>query len=193
MRKLAVLTCLALTAQVAHAQAGRGGYMGGMLGKFDYEEADDFDGLPVSDDTSIYHLFGGYQFNENLAVEGGIGRTGDIEESFTDIFVDATVEVDAIYDIYTARVIGILPFDAVSLYGAVGYYSASLSGPVSVAGFGQIGELDGHESGATASIGLQRDFGLDLRNLSIRGELEWYDFGSRVDAVGFSLGMILRF
>lgn len=192
MKLLAVLVCLVLS-QVAHAQGARGGYMGGLLGKFDYEEPEDIDGLPVSDDTYIYHVFGGYQFNEHFALEGGIGRTGDLEESFPDFFPGFTLEVDQIYDIYTIRALGILPFDALSLFGGVGYFSASLSGPVDVAGLGQIGELDGHESGAVATLGVQRDFGLDLRNLSIRGQLDWYDFGNGIDAAGFTLGMTYRF
>jgi outer membrane protein with beta-barrel domain len=192
MKRLALLTCLGF-AQLAHAQAERGGYMGGSVGIFDYEEAPTVDELAFSDDPWIYHIFGGYQLNEHVAIEAGFGRTGDIEGSFTDIFPGFTVEVDAIYDIYTFKVLGILPFDAVSLFGAAGYYSASLSGPVEVVNFGQIGELDGHERGATATIGVQKDFGLDLRSMSLRAQLDWYDFGSEIDATGFTIGMVWRF
>ena len=164
MKTLAVLLlCLGLT-QLAHAQAGSGMYMGAALGTFDYEEG----GLEaISDNTSAYQLFGG--FNDHFAVEFGLGRTGDIEGEFTEVFPGVgpiTLEVDAIYDIYALRAIGLLPFEELSLFGAVGYYSASLGGPVSVAGIGDIGEVGGHERGATAMLGIQRDFGLDLRSVS---------------------------
>jgi hypothetical protein len=192
MRKLAPLLCLGFT-QLAHAQADGGMYMGAALGTFDYEESGPD---AISDDTSAYQLFGGYRFNDHLAVEVGFGRTGDIEGEFVEVIPGIgpiTLEVDANFDVYTVRAIGFLPFEQLSLFGAAGYYSASLGGPVSVAGFGDIGEVDGHERGATAALGIQRDFGLDLRSLSIRGQYEWFDFGSEVDASGFSLGVLFRF
>jgi hypothetical protein len=192
MKKLALLLCLGF-AQLAHAQAERGAYMGAALGTFDYEEGDP---EVISDDTSAYQLFGGYRLNDYFAVELGLGRTGDIEGDFTDVIPGIgpiTFEIDASYDIYTLRAVGFLPFEELSLFAAAGYYSASLGGPISVAGIGDVGEVDGHESGATAVLGIQRDFGLDLRSLSIRGQYEWFDFGTDVDASGFSIGVLFRF
>ena len=192
MKKLALLLCLGST-QLVHAQADSGLYMGAALGTFEYEEH-----LPggISDDTSAYQLFGGYRLNDHFAVEVGFGRTGDIEGEFTEVVPGIgpiTLEVDGVYDIYTLRAIGLLPFEQLSLFGAAGYYSASLGGLVSIAGIGDVGEVDGHERGASAVLGIQRDFGLDLRSLSIRGQYEWFDFGNEVDASGFSIGVLFRF
>ena len=34
---------------------------------------------------SAYRIIGGYRFNDNFALEGGWGKTGDLEESFTEV------------------------------------------------------------------------------------------------------------
>jgi hypothetical protein len=195
MKTLALLVCLAF-APLAHAQDDLGMYFGAGLGSFDYDEEAGASGLPVSDSTYSYHLFGGYKFNENFALEVGLGGTGDIEESFTANFPGIgpiRLNVDGTYDIYTLTALGILPFDRFSLFGGAGYFSASLGGTVDAEGFGTIGELDDHDNGATATFGVQRDFGLDLKSLSIRGQYHWYDFSDGVDASGFAIGVLFRF
>lgn len=195
MKYLALVCCFAF-APLAHAQDEKGIYMGAGLGTFNYDESGGDLALGVSDDTWAYHLFGGYKFNENFAVELGIGGTGDIEDSFTEVFPGLgpiTLDVAATYSIYTVTALGILPFDAFSLFGGAGYYSASLDGTIDAQGFGTIGSVDGHDSGATALFGIQHDFGLDLKSISMRGQYEWYDFGSDVDASGISIIMLFRF
>jgi hypothetical protein len=194
MKRVALLTCLGV-AYVSDAAAQAGGYIGGALGTFDYEESDEIV-FPLSDSTSAYQLFGGYTFNEHLALELDIGRTSDIEGSFTETVPgigDITFDVEATFDIYTFQVLGFLPFERLSLFGGVGYSSASISGPVSARGFGDVGVVDGHERGATASGGIQYDFGLDLESFSIRGEYQWFDFGSDIDASGLNIGVVFRF
>jgi hypothetical protein len=193
MKKLALLMCLGIT-QVAHAQGERGLYMGAELGTFDYEESGP--GAVLSDDTYAYELLGGYRVNEHFGVEVGLGRTGDLEGEFTEDIPGLgpiTFEVDGVYDIYAVRAVGLLPFEEFTLFGAAGYYSASLGGPVSVAGIGEVFQADGHQRGATAAFGIQRDFGLDLRSFSIRGQYKWYDFEDGIDAAGFSVGVLFRF
>lgn len=185
-------TILLGAAPSAHAQDYRGMYMGGELGTFDFEEQVQGG---ISDNTTVYQLFGGYRFNDHVALELGLGQTGDIEDEAIVVlppFGDVTLEFDSSYDIYTLRAIGILPFDLTSLFAAAGYFSASLGGTVTLAGFGEIGFVDGHDRGATASIGVQRDFRLDLENLSIRAEYKWLDIDD-VDASSFLIGMIYRF
>lgn len=49
------------------------------------------------------------------------------------------------------------------------------------------------DAAARALLGIQRDFGLDLRSFRIRGQYEWFDFGNEVDASGFSIGVLFRF
>jgi OOP family OmpA-OmpF porin len=192
MRKLALLLCLGFT-QLAHAQEDRGMYFGAGLGSFKYDEGDD--DFAVVDDTYSYQLLGGYKFNENFALEGGLGGTGDIKDQFTDAgpFGPVTITVKATYDIYWLDALGILPFDRFSLFGGAGYYSASLSGTVDAEGFGTVGGLDGHDSGATATFGIQRDFGLDLKSVSIRGQYVWYDYEDDIKASGIDIRVLFRF
>ena len=64
----------------------------------------------VSDSTTAYQIYGGYKFNDHLAVELGIGRTGDIEADIDDSIPPlgpVTLEIDGQYDIYALRVLGL--------------------------------------------------------------------------------------
>jgi hypothetical protein len=195
MKTLALLLCLAL-APLAQAQDDRGMYFGAGLGSFDYDEPGNGSSLAISDSTYAYHLFGGYKFIENFALEVGIGGTGDIGESFTQTVPGLgtlALEVEGTYDIYTLTAVGILPLDRFSLFAGAGYFSASLGGTIEASGFGTVGAIDGNDSGAVATFGIQRDFGLDLKSLSIRGHYDWYDFGNGVDVSGFTVGVIFRF
>jgi hypothetical protein len=194
LARLALLFCLA-SASVAQAAADRGGYMGGALGTFSYAEPST-DPFAVSDDTTQYQLFGGYRVSDHFALELGWSRTNDIESGFTANVVGlgpTRFDVSAYYDIYALKAIGFLPFDLVSLFGGVGYYSASLNGQVDVSGFGTVGTVQDHVNGSNAVLGIQRDFKLDLKSLSIRGEYTWYDFDDNIDASGFTLGVLFRF
>lgn len=194
LARLALLSCLA-SASFAQAADDRGGYMGGALGTFDYSESSD-DPFAVSDNTTQYQLFGGYRISNRFAVEFGLGRTNDIDGGFTTTVPGlgpTRFDISANYDIYSLKALGFLPFDLISLFGGVGYYSASLNGDVNVSGFGTVGSVSDHVHGSTAVFGVQRDFRLDLKSFSIRGDYTWYDFGHGVDASGFTLGMLFRF
>lgn len=193
MKYVAVLVCLGL-AQIGHAQDQSGGYIGAGFGTFDYDEGDG--PTAVSDTTTAYQVYGGYRFNDHFAVELGMGRTGDLEADIEDVISSigpVTLEIDGEYTVYALRVIGLLPFERFSLFGGVGYYSADLNATVSLQGLGEIGWIDGHERGATASAGVQYDFGLDLRSFSLRAEYQWFDFGSDIDASGLNVGLLFRF
>lgn len=193
MKNLALLVGLAAS-PLAHAQEDRGVYFGAGLGTFDYQDSVSSPG--VDDSTYAYQLFGGYKLTENFALEFGLGGTGDVEQDFvqaTPNLGDITFQLDGNYDIYNLTAIGILPFDRFSLFGGAGYFSASLSGDVNAVGFGTIGSLDDSYSGAVAKFGIQRDFGLDLKSLSIRGSYDWYDFGDGIDASGITVAMLFRF
>jgi Outer membrane protein beta-barrel domain len=191
MKNFALLLLLGI-APLAHAQSERGMYFGAGLGSFDYDEGSD----GISDSNYAYHLFGGYKFSDNFAIELGLGGTGDLEESFTDTVPGigtVTLEVDAHASIYSLVLLGMLPFDRMSLFAGVGYFNAGFEGDVNAVGFGG-GSFDGgHDHGALASFGLQHDFGLDLKSFSIRGQYDWYDFPDDIDASGFSLSMLYRF
>ena len=194
LARLAFLSCLA-AAPFAHAADDRGGYMGGAFGEFSYKEAPEI-AFAIEDDTTQYQLYGGYRFSRLFALEIGMTRTNDIDSSF---MVDlqgvgpSKLDISAAYDIYTLKALGYLPFNLTSLYGGVGYQSASLNGDASLGGFGTIGTVHEHFSGSMAVAGIQRDFRLDLKSISVSGEYTWYDFDRQVDASGFTIGMIYRF
>jgi opacity protein-like surface antigen len=195
LARLALLLCLAF-ASFAQAADDRGGYMGGALGTFDYSEPSEDNFLAVSDNTTQYQLFGGYRVSNHFGVEFALGRTQDLDTTTTILDGQggqATLDISQYFDIYALKAIGFLPFRLTSLYGGVGYYSASLSAEVSVPGFGTVLTGDGHFSGSTAGIGIQRDFRLDLKSLSVRGEYTWYDFDDGIDASGFTVGVLFRF
>lgn len=169
--------------------------MGGAFGEFFYKENPDIP-FSVSDDTTQYNLFGGYRISKLFALEGGMARTQDIEGAFfanVQGLGNTRFDISETYDIYTLKALGYLPFNLTSLYGALGYQSASLNGAVDVQGFGTIGTVHDHFSGSMAAIGIQRDFRLDLKSISLRGEYSWYDFDKDIDATGFTIGMIFRF
>lgn len=194
LARLALLSCLA-SASFAQAADDRGGYMGGALGTFDYSEPSDFL-FAVSDNTTQYQLFGGYRVSNHFAVEFGWARTSDIKSSTT-LFVQGLgptqFDISQSYDIYALRAIGFLPFDRLSLFGGVGYHSASLIGDVNVPGVGNVAAVKDHINGSTAVLGIQHDFKLDLKSFSIRGDYTWYDFGDGIDASGFTVGFLFRF
>ena len=122
-------------------------------------------------------------------IELGLGGTGDLEESFTDTVPGigtVTLEVDADATLYSLSLLGMLPFDRMSLFAGVGYFNAGFEGDVNVVGFGG-GSFDGgHDHGALANFGIQHDFGLDLKSFSIRAQYDWYDFPDEIDASGFT-------
>jgi hypothetical protein len=191
MKKLVLLLCIAF-APLAHAQGDRGMYFGAGIGAFDYDEGPE----GISDTNYEYHLFGGYKVLESFAIELELGGTGSLEETFVDNgpFGPININVDATLAVYKLTFLGILPFDAISLFAGAGYYSAGLEADINVEGFGDQGTIDfGHERGATATFGLQHDFGLDLKSLSIRGQYEWYDFPDGIDATGVTIAVLFRF
>lgn len=194
MQRTLVLVCLSLGLTPSAFAQEREFYMGGALGTFDYDDGGG-EGS-IAGNALAYHLLGGYRFNRRFGLEFGLGRAGEFEGSLTDFVPgigDVTFELDATVDLYQLAGVGFLPLKQFELFGGVGYYSASIGGPVTAVGFGEISAEGWHERGGMAVLGLQRDFRLDLRNLSIRGQYEWFDFSDGIDASSLSIGMIIRF
>jgi hypothetical protein len=194
LARLTLLLCLAF-ASFAQAADERGGYMGGALGTFDYSEPSEDNVLAVSDNTTQYQLFGGYRVSRLFAVEFALGRTQDLD---TRTVINGpggptTLDISQYFDTYALKAVGFLPFDLTSLYANVGYYSATLNAEVNVPGIGTVLAGNAHFNGSTAGIGVQRDFRLDLKSLSVRGEYTWYDFEDGIDASGFTVGLLFRF
>ncbi len=191
MHKLTAIVASCLLASAAYAQDDlEGPYFGVALGYFDYQEADDDFGTFIDDTTTAYRLIGGYQLNENLAIEGGFGRTGDIKESFQ-LFPpgSGSFDVKAEYEIVTVRALGLVPLDQIDLYGGIGYYDATITTDATVTGVGSLGEIEDDDSGVTLLGGVH--FYLD--KFTIRGEYEWFDTDSNVEAWDINVGILFRF
>ena len=187
------LIWLGLSLGFVHAAAAQdraGPYMGFSVGSFSYEEEDEDFGSLIDDTTSAYRLMGGYRFNDNFALEGGWGKTGDIEESFSEFvpgFGNVTFDVGAEFDVLTVRALGFIPFERVSLLGGVGYYDSDIEVTVSVAGVGS-GSEGASDDGATLIGG----FEFNLERVDIRTELEWFDVDDG-ESWDVSVGVLFSF
>lgn len=190
MRSLPLVVALAAFAGTAHAQDDHGPYVGVSLGYFDYQESDDDFGAFIDDSTSAYRLLVGYQLNENLMIEGGFGRTNSFGESYP-LFPpgSGTFDIEAEYEIATVRALGLVPVGQFDVFGGIGYYDATVTGSARATGVGLLGEIEDDEDGATLLGGVQ--FYLD--NFTIRGEYEWFDSSSNVDAWDLNVSILFRF
>jgi len=132
------------------APADTGFYLGASVGQ---STSDCPGGLGSCDDSdTAYRVFGGYQFNRNLAIEGGYAPLGEISGN------NLTLEANA-WDLVG---VGIWPLNPqFSIYGKLGFYNAEakLSGPIS-----------GKKTTTDLTYGLGGQFNLN-KNLGFR--LEW--------------------
>lgn len=191
MRKLAMIVASCLMAGVVQAQDDlEGPYIGLSIGNFNYEEVDQENSFFLDDATTSYRLIGGYQLNENLAIEGTIGKTGDLKQSFN-LFPpgSGTLDIKAEYEVTTIRALGLVPLDQIDLFGGIGYYSSTFSASGTATGIGSIGEFEEDESGAMILGGVN----WYLDKFTVRGEYEWFDTDSDVDASNLSVGILFRF
>jgi len=178
-----------IVAGAAQAQSDSGPYIGLGVGVFSYYEFDDQTGLIVDDSTPVYRLIGGYQLNENLAIEGTLARTGDIEETFPFGPPVGTVTARADYELYSVRALGLVPLRSFDFYGGVGYYKATLKSDVNAPDIGLADSAKNDDSGATLLGGVH--FYLD--RVIIRGEYEWFNADKNIDIWDITVGVLFRF
>lgn len=140
-------------AQAKPAPADTGFYLGAAIG----QSMADCGNLPSCDDKdTAYRVFGGYQFNRNIAVEGGYTPLGEISSGSLKLETNA-------WDLVA---VGIWPLNqAFSIYGKLGFYNAELevSGPIS-----------GKKTTTDLTYGVGGQFNLG-RNVGLR--LEWQRYG----------------
>lgn len=205
MRQVAALALFFLCTTVA-AQDRAGGYIGGELGSFDYEEDLSFivPGTEFDESSSSLKVFGGYRFGDYLGVEADFRTIDDFDLSQSIFIPDigtidltAAAEIDAV----TIRVLGYAPFAWGSLIYGGGYFDydvdlhararirgAPLPGP----GPQPIPDIEirdsASDSGGTAILGLQ----WELEAVNIRINYEWFDFED-ADVQQFGLGVAYRF
>lgn len=131
MKKIAALIFSTFVSGGAFAS----GYMTGNIGKTDI----DVDGF---DDATTFSFGGGYQFNENFALEGRYIDFGDAEDDVDPVW---TLEADG----FDFSAVALIPANEVfTLYGRIGVLSWDFS--ASEAGFGEFYS----ESGEDLSVGI---------------------------------------
>jgi opacity protein-like surface antigen len=185
---LALLALVALgVAPVVDAQDGTA-YYGISLGEFDYTEEDGAGGDLFSDSVSAWHLMVGYQFMEHLAVEGSYGQSDTIRDTRTFPGLlpgtqDEVTFVSELDQIFTIRLVGVLPFEnGISLMAGVGYADIKQDIEIIVNGITRVtGEGDGNNPAYYA--GVQYDWD----RVALRLAYEQYDIDGGVDATETSL------
>jgi opacity protein-like surface antigen len=191
------LLCLALGswASAGLAQEVHGPYVGVSAGSFSYKQDEQGPlGIPFSDSSASYRLFGGYQLNSAYGIEAGWQKAGDFKESFggfDPVVGEQTLDVSTSYEIKTLRLVLLAPFSSVSMYGAVGYYDADIDASLRYEDTTQVVDdvEKSSDSGATVAGGVQ----FDLRKFSIRGEYEWFKTKSGIDSNNISVGVLVVF
>lgn len=195
MRRLIALTVLCGFAAIGDAQEIHGPYVGVSAGDFSFEQNDQTPiGIPFSDSSSAYRLFGGYQLNSAYAIEAGWSKTSDFTKSFTgfDPTLGAqSLDVMARYRIATLRVIAFAPFSSINMFGGVGYYDAKLDVDASYRDATQVITAADREDdgGATVVGGIQ----FNLRRLDVRGEYEWFHAKRNLKASSINVGVVFMF
>jgi OOP family OmpA-OmpF porin len=131
---LAALGLMAATAAQADTQPGF--YAGAGIGTTKISD-DAFDGTGIDDSDTGFKIFGGYDFNQNFAVEVGYFDFG--EASAREGGDSLSVGVTGL----TASAVGRLPVsDMFALYGKLGFASYDVKAKFSIAGFGSGSESD---------------------------------------------------
>jgi OOP family OmpA-OmpF porin len=128
---LTAFAAFALTgALAAQADTQPGFYVGAGVGTTKVSD-NSFDGTGIDDSDTGFKIFGGYDFNQNIAVEVSYLDLG--EASASDAGDSLSVGVTAL----TAAAVGRLPLsDMFALYGKLGYASYDVKVHVNIAGFG---------------------------------------------------------
>ena len=189
MRWLLSLTLLVAGASTAGAQEILPAYLGFSFGAIDYEELDPSTGLVLSDAGGTYRLIGGYRFNENFAFEAAWGETSGIKETFDVPALSSTsFTIDAAYDVVTVRTLGMLPLEKMSLLGGIGFYNSERKLSADFDGLDQFVDTERADSGATFVGGVQ----VDLKSVTIRGEIEWFDADRDVEATDITFSVLFR-
>jgi OOP family OmpA-OmpF porin len=183
---MSVFAALALTAATAaQADVQPGFYAGAGFGSTQIDD-DGFDGIDFDDNDTGFKVFGGYNFNQNFAVELTYFDLGEASGSLEDIFgpFDFDIGVSGL----NASVVGTLPVsDMFSLFGKVGFASYDIDVHVNIEGVGS-GSDSESESDMTYGVGGALNFG----QFGVRLEYEAINVDDG-DANMISLGGVFRF
>jgi OOP family OmpA-OmpF porin len=180
--ELFLMAALLIAAAPTHAQ-DKGGYLGASAGntKFDGPGISGSTSLTQDDKDSGFKIFGGYQFNRNLAVEVGYYDLGTLKQSGTPGPFTVQYDLSGI----AGAAVGILPLGGgFALFGKAGVIIESIdkktTGPVNVT------TNDG--AAFMAGVGARWNF---TRRLGV--QVEWERFGGDLTVDFVSAGLRFNF
>jgi len=167
-------------------------YIGFSAGQADVDESMAIPGLidpggRVDGKDGAFKLFGGYQFNQNFALEAALVDLGDV--SYSGTFAGATVTGGRIQNSgLNLSAVGVVPLgQKLVLFGKAGIFMWYSEATDVTGGFGFRSE----EDGADLSVGLGASVAIGQR-VSLRAEWERFDM-SNVDVDLVTLGFAYRF
>lgn len=179
----------------AHAQhpAGTTGFYGGIgAGRTDTDIGTA--GIAGSTDKkdNAWKVFGGYQFNQNFAVEGGYADLGRASVVGTQGGVPASAALDS--EVWQAAAVGSLPLSPqFALTGKLGlaYADTDTTGNIGGAAFGG----SDTKTAPTYGLGIRYDIN---KSFGVRGEWERFrlgsaGLGSKNDSDLYSVSAVFRF
>lgn len=196
MRKLTVGSALLFLA-VSAASAQEGIYVGIGLGNFEFDETfvDPILERRLSDSMKSSKLFGGFEFNDNLAMEVTYAETSDstISGNLSPPNEDVRYTLTADYSYTSLKALGRVPFDWGMLLGGLGYFRSDygyreqlVSGSDSLAGGGTISD-----EGLSLMLGIEWRFGRFGTHYGFRLEYETFELEATdvsVAGLSFSYG-----
>lgn len=155
----------------------------------------------LSENDTGFKLFAGYQFNKNLAVEGGyvdLGKPIELNSVVT-VPVAGTVNATIKNSGWNLDVVGILPInDAFSAFAKVGLYYSKTTADISAAGGGGAAAYSASASETNPKFGLGANYAF-TKNVSVRAEWERYKNLGDTNTTGegdvdlWSIGVAFKF
>lgn len=190
LKKIIPLSLLAMSTTV-----NAGGYVGAGFGESSADVTPYYyPGVTtsVSDTDTAFKLFGGYEFNDNVAVEGGYVKFGEFGVTYSDGSFD-NVEASAIY----VAAVGSIPLGPVTLFGKAGFANWFVD-------YSAIDTAAWYWAWSDTATGIDPMVGLGVKfdvsqNFAVRGEAERFldvgdaAFTGQSDIDVLSVSAVLKF
>jgi len=190
-RNLFAAAVLGLGALMAVSQASaQGFYIGGSVGESDADEGNAIPDLitsgPVDGKDSGMKFFGGYQFNQNLAVELAYVDLG--KATYSGTFGGSPVTGGSVKTSgLNASVVGTLPLNpSFSLFAKAGLFTWEAKARDTTGGL----PFSGKEDGGDLSYGFGGAYNL-TKNFSLRAEWEQFEAVDKISLL--SVGVAYKF
>ena len=152
--------------------------------------------MQLDDKSTGYKLFGGYQFNRNIALEAGyfnLGKFGFTSNTLPAGTLNGQVKLQGL----NLDLVGTLPLsERWSVLGRVGVQTAKANGAFSGTGAVSVGNPRPSERGTSYKLGAGLQYEVN-RSFLVRGEAERYrvndSLGNRGDVNLYSVSLVFPF